>query len=151
MKTFVVLAVSIVLMSILFCPMVMAAPPSMPDDLQMVQPDPSLPKELSAFFGKWEYTFDRVHFATAHRETISATRQLFVIVEKIDEEKASLYIWRGGSWPEGTPLGWVRREFKVISDRGKYKLDFGSTEYTLKGEFLVVSIPSGSWELRRVP
>ena len=29
-------------------------PPSMPADLQMVQPDPSLPKEPSAFFGNWE-------------------------------------------------------------------------------------------------
>jgi hypothetical protein len=55
MKTFVVSAVSIVLVSILFCPMVMAAPP-MPDDLQIVQPDPSLPKEISGFFGKWEGT-----------------------------------------------------------------------------------------------
>jgi hypothetical protein len=35
MKTFVVLAVSIVLVSILFCPMAMAAP-TMPADLQIV-------------------------------------------------------------------------------------------------------------------
>ena len=151
MKTFVVLAVNIVLVSILFCPMVMAAAPSMPDDLQIVQPDPSLPKELSAFFGKWEYTFDNVIYSGKHKQYISHSGQLFVIVEKIDEEKASLYIWRSGDWPEGTPLGWVRREFKVIKDGGKYKLDFGSTEYTLKEKFLVVSFPSGSWELKRVP
>ena len=80
MKTFVVLAVSIVLVSILFCPMVMAAP-SMPADLQMVQPDPSLPKELSAFLGKWEGT---------------GRMQYFLIVEKIDEEKASLYVLASG-------------------------------------------------------
>ncbi len=30
------------------------AAPSMPADLQIVQPDPSLPKELSAFWGKRE-------------------------------------------------------------------------------------------------
>jgi hypothetical protein len=53
MKTFVISAVSVVLVSILFCPTAMSAP-SMPADLQIVQPDPSLPKELSAFFGKWE-------------------------------------------------------------------------------------------------
>jgi len=53
MKTFIVSPVSIVLMSVLLCPMAMAVP-SMPDDVQMVQPDPSLPKELSAFFGKWQ-------------------------------------------------------------------------------------------------
>ncbi len=84
MKTFVVLAVSIVLVSILFCPMVMAAP-SMPSDLQIVQPDPSLPKELSAFFGKWE------GFSSL------TSINLFLIVEKIDDEKASLYIWASGA------------------------------------------------------
>jgi hypothetical protein len=83
MKTFVVLAVSIVLVSILFCPMVMAAP-SMPADLQIVQPDPSLPKELSAFLGKWEGS------------NSMTSVNYFLIVEKIDEEKASLYMWAGG-------------------------------------------------------
>jgi hypothetical protein len=81
MKTFVVLAVSVVLVSILFCPMVMTAP-SMPDDVQIVQPDPSLPKELSAFAGKWEGS--------------TMGTDLFLIVEKIDEEKASLYIFSSG-------------------------------------------------------
>ena len=84
MKTFVVLAVSIILVNIFFCPMVMAAP-SMPADLQIVQPDPSLPKELSAFFGKWE------GFSSL------TSINLFLIVEKIDEEKASLYIWASGA------------------------------------------------------
>jgi hypothetical protein len=65
----------------------------------------SLPEELSAFFGKWEWT--------------SAQVQVFLIVEKIDEEKARLYIWRGGSfWPEGTLMGWSRYEAKVIKERG---------------------------------
>ncbi len=139
MKTLVLSAVSIVLVSILFCPMVMSAP-SMPADLQIVQPDPSLPRELSAFFGKWESTTYPENF--------------FLIVEKIDEEKASVYVWRGGgthNWPEGTVLGWQRHEAKVDKDRGKYKIwfrgPFGTAVYTLKGEKLVV----GNWELRRVP
>jgi len=84
MKRFVVLAVSIVLMSILFCPMAIAAP-TMPSDLQVVQPDPSLPKELSAFFGKWE------GFSSL------TSINLFLIVEKIDVEKANLYIWASGA------------------------------------------------------
>jgi hypothetical protein len=134
MKTFVVLAVSIVLVIILFCPMVMAAP-SMPADLQIVQPDPSLPKELSAFFGKWE--------------SIVNPQNFFVIVEKIDEEKASLYTWVSGLG--GNPPVWARREAQVIKDRGKYKLwfisRFGGVECTLKGEYLLV----GSERLRRVP
>ena len=83
MKTFVVLAVSIVLASILFCPMVMAAP-SIPNDVQIIQPDPSLPKELSAFLGKWEGS------------NSMTSVNYFLIVEKINEEKASLYMWAGG-------------------------------------------------------
>jgi hypothetical protein len=27
----------------------------MPDDLQIVQPEPLLPKELAAFWGKWDW------------------------------------------------------------------------------------------------
>jgi hypothetical protein len=141
MKTFVVLTVSIVLVSILFCPMVMAGP-TMPADLQMVQPDPSLPKELEAFWGKWEGT---------------GGLQFFIIVEKIDEEKASLYVWRGGTWAgaEGTPLGWSRYEAIVIKKYGKYNLwyysPFGITEYTLEGKYLDTSSPGGSLRLSRVP
>jgi hypothetical protein len=140
MKTFVVLAVSIVLVSILFCPMVMSAPSSMPDDVQIVEPDPSLPKELAAFWGKWEVT--------------SAQSQFFVIIEKIDDEKANLHVWRGGGWPEGTHLGWDRFEAKVIKERGQYILWYpgphGNVQYNLKGEYLIVSSPIGSMQLRRV-
>jgi hypothetical protein len=136
MKTFVALAVSIALVSILFCPMVMAAPAT-PADLQIVQPDPSLSKELSAFFGKWEW--------------ISNPAEFFIIVEKIDKEKASLYVWRSGSWPQGTPMGWERIEAKVIKDHGKYKLSYGDAEYTLMGEYLITFSTSGSSQLRRVP
>ena len=84
MKTLVALAVSVVLVSILLCPMVMAADP-MPDDVQIAQPDPSLPKELSAFLGKWE------------GYESGTTTDYFLIVEKIDEEKASLYVWARGN------------------------------------------------------
>jgi hypothetical protein len=138
MKTFVVLAVGIVLVSILFCPMVMAAP-SMPADLQMVQPDPSLPKELSAFFGKWEGT---------------GRMQYFLVVEKIDEEKASLYVWDFASAETVTPV-WSRYEAQVIKERGKYKLlyssRFGYSELTLKGEVLNWSRSSFFQRLNRVP
>jgi len=142
MKTIVVLAVSIVLVSILFCPMAMSAP-SMPADLQMVEPDPSLPKELSAFSGKWE--------------SVKHSDRFFFIVEKIDEEKASLYVWRGGgthNWPEGMPLGWERIDAKVTKELGKYTVWYqsrmGIAKFTLKGEYLDSNNP---WltPLRRVP
>ena len=133
MKTIAVLAISIVLVSVLSCPIVMTVP-SMPADLQMVQPDPSLPKELSAFWGKWNLA--------------SGMYKVFVIVEKIGEEKASLYVWRDG-------VGWERVEAKVIKRRGKYKLwyqaPFGEVVNTLKGEYLVSSSPQGSSKFRRVP
>ncbi len=139
MKTFVVLAVSIVWVSIFFCPMVMAAP-SMPADLQIVQPDPSLPKELSAFFGKWE------GFGTAGVA-------YFLIVEKIEGEKASLYFWRSGSGDY--PEGWTRYEAQVIKEGGKYKLWYmsraGGFQYSLKGEYLDMSNPFGGSRLIRVP
>jgi len=140
MKTFLVLIASIVLVSILFCPMVMAAPP-MPDDLQMVQPNPSLPKELSGFFGKWQ--------------GISGNQEFFLIVEKIGREWARLYSWRTGGPRRGSP-GWHRIKAEVIKDRGKYKLRFvgteGTNELTLRGEYLDWAAPRAlSIVLTRVP
>ena len=140
MKTIVVLAVSIVLVSILFCPMVMSAP-SMPADLQIAQPNPSLAKELAGFWGKWEGSDQWMKF--------------FLIVEKIDEEKASLYSWRSGSGTAGIPEGWERIEAKVIKEGRKYKLWYpgrlSNVEYTLKGKYLDCSHSGGSYRLTRVP
>jgi hypothetical protein len=113
----------------------------MPADLQIVQPDPSLPKELSAFFGKWEG---------------SGTRPYFLIVEKIDEEKASLYVWTIAitESPTAAPT-WMRYEAKVIKERGKYKVwysgPFGTVELTLKGESLNYDSRALSRRLIRVP
>ena len=140
MKTIVVLAVSIVLVSILFCPMVMAAP-AMPDDVQIVQPDPSLPKELSAFFGKWEGS--------------AQNHDWFLIVQKIDEQKASLYLWRNTNYPEGPiPRGWNRYEARVTKFGGKYKLVFGESggkcELTIKGQYLDADYVYSRPRLRRV-
>ncbi|MGD0919765.1 MAG: hypothetical protein ABSB22_25290 [Thermodesulfobacteriota bacterium] len=148
MKTFVALAVSIVLVSILFCPLAMAAP-SMPNDVQMVQPDPSLPKEIAGFWGKWEGS--------------DQTMELFIIVEKIDEEKASLYIWRSGYKYEPMqiqiPEGWERIEATVNKEYGKYELYFrdvggwwgGFVYLALKGEYLDVTTPGGHGKFSRVP
>ncbi|HYA93349.1 MAG TPA: hypothetical protein VEK32_17815 [Thermodesulfobacteriota bacterium] len=137
MKTIVVLTISIVLVSVLSCHPIVMTFPSMPADLQMVQPDPSLPKELSAFWGKWNLA--------------SGMYKVFVIVEKIGEEKASLYVWRD---EEGWG-GWRRVEANVIKRHGKYKLwykaPFGEVVNTLKGEYLVSSSTRGSSKFRRVP
>ena len=143
MKTFVVLAVSIVLVSILFCPLAIAAPP-MPNDVQIVEPDPSLPKEIADFWGKWEGN--------------GPLGKVFLIVEKIDKEKASLYEWQGGDGR--IPESWQRWEANVIKEYGKYKVWFknnqapmGSVnvEYTLKGKTLNCDWGRTSYRLTRVP
>ena len=119
-----------------------AAPPSMPNDVQMVQPDPSLPKELSVFWGKWE--------GSGHDSGVQKQIQYFLIVEKITEEKASLYTWH-------SVHGWFRREATVTKESGKYKLwymgNFGKNEITLRGEELVFDAQPGWFtiNLRRVP
>jgi len=144
MKTLAALAVSIVLVSMLFCPMVMAFPP-MPNDVQVVQPDPSLPKELAALLGKWE---GKGPYST-----------IFLIVEKIGGEKASLYEWHSGH-SGGVPEGWQRIEAKVIKEYGKYKLWYQSTlgqlgstnvECTLKGKDLSYGFGQISYRFTRVP
>ena len=119
-----------------------AAAPSMPKDVQMVQPDPSLPKELAAFAGKWE--------GSGHDSGLNTQIQLFVIVEKIAEEKAGLYVWH-------SVHGWNRREANVTKESGKYKLwyagPFGRNEIMSTGEGLVFDAKP-SWftiNLKRVP
>ncbi len=118
MKTFFLLAVRIVLVSISFSPMTIAAPP-MPNDVKMVEPAPSIPKDLAAFFGKWEGADAPEHF--------------FLIVERINEERASLYTFRRN-------FGWSRYEAIVVKEGEKHKLRFrgraGLVELILSGEYL---------------
>ena len=152
MKIFVVLPVSIVLMSILICPMARAAPP-IPEEYQIVAPDPSLPKELSAFLGKYEgYNWPFKYF---------------VIVAKIDKEKAILYMWRetsGGPQYPG-PIygalyeGWETIDAQVFKERGQYQLWYRSrymvtdsnSEARLDGKYLKLTSVNGVIRLTRVP
>jgi hypothetical protein len=141
MKTLVVLAVSSVLAGILFCAVAMAAPP-IPNDVQIVKPDPSLPKEIADFWGKWEGG--------------DSMMKLFLIVEKIAQEKANLYIWRGGNTQFGVPERWERIETKLSNESGKYKLltpnrQGGNNTYFLEGEYLVGTTPGGNARFNRVP
>jgi hypothetical protein len=142
MKTFTALAIGFMLANFLFCPIVIAAPP-MPSEVQIVQPDPSLPKELAAFGGKWEGS----GFDSGQGKQI----QFFLIMEKITEEKATLYIWH-------SVHGWSARREAIVTKNGeKYKLwyqgPYGRNEITLKGEELVYDAQP-SWftlNLKRVP
>ena len=85
--------------------------PALPNDVQMVEPDSSLPKELTNFWGKWTGGA----FALAR---VTERLDFFVIVEKIDREKAVLYIWssRVGKW--------VRTNAEVVEDGGKYRIRY---------------------------
>jgi hypothetical protein len=100
--------------TLLISSVVLAATP-VPTDLKMVEPDPSLPKELVAFLGRWEQISVKCSIGE-------------LIVERIDEEKASLYLFSSGSW--------IRRGAKVSKEHGKYKLwysgNMGVHEYSLK-------------------
>ena len=84
-----------------FATVAVAFPP-LPDDLNIVQPDPNLPKELAAFSGKWEGRGER--------------REFFFIVEKIDEEKATLRLSHGFDW-QTIPA-------RVVKEYGKWKIWF---------------------------
>ncbi len=118
----------------------------MPDDLKIVQPDPSLPKELSAFHGKWE-------------GNDGYGGEYFFIIEKIDKDKASLYNHRSraGSGEAGftRAAGWQRFEGVVSKWGKKYKVTYmgvvGPVDLTFKGEDLNMSFPQGSFRLKRVP
>ncbi len=145
MKIFVVLHVSILLASALFCPMVMAAP-HIPDDFRIVAPNPSLPKEVSAFWGKYE--------------GVNGPMKYYVIVAKIDEEKATLHIYREGS-PIPEANGWETVEAELFKESGKYQLWYRTrlppsykegpaTVTTLKGKYLELRSPDGLVRLSRV-
>jgi hypothetical protein len=126
----------------ILCHMAMAAPPSMPNDVQMVTPDPSVQKELAAFWGKWE--------GSGHDSGQGRQIEYFLIVEKIDGGKASLYTWH-------SVHGWSSREANVTKENEKYKLwymgNFGKNEITLKGKELVFDAQPGWFtiNLKRVP
>ena len=146
MKIFAVLPVSIVLVGILFCPMVRAAPP-IPDFVQIVAPDPSLPKELSAFFGKYEGFNNPFRY--------------FVIVAQIDKEKAVLHIWRdcaNSQSPMARFNGWETIDAQVFKERGEYQLWYrsryageGNSEASLDGKYLKLTSHNGFVRLSRAP
>ena len=102
--------------------------PSLPDDLNIVQPDLALPKELADFSGKWMGSM-----------FVGRTIDLFLIIEKIDKKEAQLYLY-------GTSGQWERATGEVVKEYGKYKIYFkgnrGYNQLSLRGKYLDLSISS---------
>jgi hypothetical protein len=87
----------------------MMAESQFPSDLQMTTPDPSLPKELTVFWGKWS---GGVFVKQGYNKII-------IIVEQIDDNKARLYCNFG---IKGTSHAWMRFWAKVKLNDGVYEL-----------------------------
>ena len=122
-----------VVFSFLFFPLIAVAFPPLPDDLNIVQPDLALPKELADFSGKWEGK--------------SGAREFYLIVEKIDREKATLRL--------SNAYGWETMPANIVKEYGKWKIWFsgryGQNELSLrsKGKYLDLILKSGSVILTR--
>jgi hypothetical protein len=102
------LLLAMVIMFVLFTlvfPSVVVAPPAMPIDLKMVEPDPSLPKELRDFWGKWQgMGYDQ------YRKRY----EVFIIIERIDVESVDMW---------GNPRGeWKKWNRKVVKIGDEYRI-----------------------------
>ena len=98
-----VLFLAMVLVLMLLTPGVLLALPPIPTHVRITEPDPSLPKELTAFLGKWEATG-------------RWAGSMAIIVEKLNEEKANLYMFSDGKW--------YRLVANVSKEREKYKKQY---------------------------
>ena len=74
----------------------------MPNDVQMVEPDPSLPKELMGFWGKWEGSVRDDDVFSNSRENRRG--------------KGKFIFWRSVTGD------WGRFPAKVAKEGGKFKL-----------------------------
>jgi len=97
----------VVLVGYVTMSMVALAAPTLPNDVQMIEPDSSLPKELRNFWGKW-----------TGMQIVQALYEVFIIVEKIDKDRASLYFWS-----TDTPK-WTRINANVMQDGNQYSIQF---------------------------
>ena len=132
-----ILGMLAIMLAVFLLPLNIMAFPPLPDGLNIVPPDPSLPPTLVAFSGKsgkWEGRAD--------------SRDFFLIFEKINQEKATLWFSNG--------YGWDRIEAGVIKRGNKYKIWFvgryGKNELSLRGEkYLDLYVSMGTVTFTRVP
>ncbi len=123
----------VVFLCLFLASVVMAASVPIPSDIQIVPPDPSLPKELAAFSGKWQSRWYNMSDPGGECDAV-------LIVEKIDEKRAVvIYCW-GDSDRWGVRKGYTPRIFARISkEDGKYVLSWFGLKIGAKMEFWLSS------------
>jgi hypothetical protein len=116
--------VTLLILSCLF-PNVSSSQIPLPDDIKVIQPASSLPKEIAAFSGAWKGVWD---FGL----------ELILIVEEIDNKKAKV-IYAHGKTPEGDP-GSYRNFIADVRPGSKPKIIFFLTkevDYNLRVTFQI--------------
>jgi hypothetical protein len=106
--SFVVLVVLVVVSNLILKP-ALAGDIPLPDEINIVAPEPDLAKEIAAFSGKWKGIWNGVGL------------EAMLIVEEINDERAKvIYAWGEGSRDK---KGYSRFIAKVIP--GSKKIEFG--------------------------
>jgi hypothetical protein len=107
----------------------MTSAPSEPPEMRITPPAPNLAPKLAALSGMWE----------SAQDSLPPTR---VVVERIDETRASLLLLIGPNHPSGYPCaGWERVRARVLRDGGiewgypeRFTLRLAEDAATLEGQ-----------------
>jgi len=81
----------------------------LPTDIDIVTPDPNLPKEIHALSGKWAGTW----------EHLSGSLDAILIVEKVDKQAAQVIYASGDNAAWGVTKSWRREKASVSYENGK--------------------------------
>ena len=111
-----------------------AAPPPLPNDVNIIAPGPDVPEKLASLSGKWAGKFSW----TGLHGGASGSREIVLVVEKIEGDQVSV-IFSYGSDPRSGETKWTRA-VGTMSPMGKLKLPLKppftradvTQEYTLK-------------------
>ena len=105
--------------------------PPMPEkfkEIKILQPAPSVPKEVVDFLGEWEGAWKYVGtMKDSHGKSFGQeTRRAKVIVYEVSTDKMKILYGWGGPW-EGGKGGWRLFESDIQDDNGKKRFSFIGT------------------------
>ena len=111
-----------------------AAPPPLPNDVNIIAPGQDVPEKLASLSGKWAGKFSW----TGLHGGASGSREIVLVVEKIEGDQVSVIV-SYGSDPRSGETKWTRA-VGTMSPMGKLKLPLKppfarsdmTQEYTLK-------------------